>query len=1169
MSHAAPSTPTNASHLEINGNRTPRARADSETTSNILQYYTSTDEPEAYSAAELAHIRSQAAKRPPTEPATRHESPKDSSNRPRSSSSSVKHTSSIRLVPTTSHATSSSDVFRRPALHHADSVHIVVDNRRMAIVEREGASPGSNAGFPVSTTSNGNPSGRTVESSQLTLVAPPDADLTSYNHFPPVTAADFALGKSSKVQNMGHQTKPLISKRLPELNNQTSNEPIHSRTSSESTTREFPQSRSPLSTELPTRTSLPVSQDGNIPVSPRTSEEDYAGHRHRHKKQVSSGSGGQMISKYSEESEAPRAFSASSPMSSDHTPAKRLFSKNKGESFAHDGLHIPLPNRPHNFASSTGILTPNIGDSKPIDRKVAAPVFVDIRSDLADLWLAATPDRDTEGLPNVIGSPITTSTTTDSNSQSNSLSPSSSHQSPMTSPTYSTSRYDHANDTTTGTMPSPPRRINVHALSVTSSPVCPPRPQRQPSPSKPSSRRSSREGIRTNSRVSLRDEDKTKEHETTSSSNRGLTLKHADPEDSKYALASVSDDESASEYSTNTRDRKGTTSSSRKGSIHLREGAFPSHSVFLHRLQTETQPDPSEADLKTPTGREKEPTILHFPEFDRKHGNNDDRSQPVAHSLKLGDHAVRLNRSPSNASSGRRSEDISQGRRSSVSDSIDGENAVLMRSSSLRPKVPSKDRQPEGIEPPPPHSPTFIDESATKSRLHLHSQLGYGLPPSEKGRNGNVPSSFKAKGPLATSGTIRTQISRRTYRKPPSMWPSAMSFADVLAEQTPLARARGYAMKINELATEECGLRDWIESLISKTRTVIMTDSGPVPVGQAHPRLVSGSSAQSEMTFPIRVDAYKAMDLTPINGEISSTEVPSSIPYPTLALRQQHTGSRSIISSAPSAKSTTSSTSKSGPSGFLATLSRKTSMRTRGTQSATEGREKESKTTPRKLVSSRSLAARSTGSGGSTPPSSTPITISAPLPAVAPSLPGGPRPPRPKRASTMMISAPIPIISAPIPIPPASAHPDTVAFSNYSDYQNTSHSMVAQPLLISREPPKAPEGPRAQAPRLARTPSFPGPVRVSSNGNIRSTASFKPSTTPLSTAMTGQSNTSGSSHARERPSLEEANLNMLCDVMPHVPRDTLALYLRRANGQNLVAIGRYLEDERNGTVARV
>ncbi|KAG8837223.1 hypothetical protein FRC18_009743 [Serendipita sp. 400] len=1098
MSHAAPSTPTNASHLEINGNRTPRARADSETTSNILQYYTSTDEPEAYSAAELAHIRSQAAKRPPTEPATRHESPKESSNRPRSSSSSVKHTSSIRLVPTTSSAASSGDVFRRPALHHADSVHIVVDNRRMAIVEREGASPGSNAGFPVSTTSNGNPSGRTVESSQLTLVAPPDADLTSYNHFPPVSAADFPLGKSSKVQNMGHQTKPLISKRLPELNNQTSNEPIHSRTSSESTTREFPQSRSPLSTELPTRTSLPVSQDGNIPVSPRTSEEDYAGHRHRHKKQASSGSGGQMISKYSEESEAPRAFSASSPMSSDHTPAKRLFSKNKGESFAHDGLHIPLPNRPHNFASSTGILTPNIGDSKPIDRKVAAPVIVDIRSDLADLWLAATPDRDTEGLPNVIGSPITTSTTTDSNSQSNSLSPSSSHQSPMTSPTYSTSRYDHANDTTTGSMPSPPRRINVHALSVTSSPVCPPRPQRQPSPSKPSSRRSSREG-----------------------------------------------------------------------SIHLREGAFPSHSVFLHRLQTETQPDPSEADLKTPTGREKEPTILHFPEFDRKHGNNDDRSQPVAHSLKLGDHAVRLNRSPSNASSGRRSEDISQGRRSIVSDSNDGENAVLMRSSSLRPKVPSKDRQPEGIEPPPPHSPTFIDESATKSRVHLHPQLGYGLPPSEKGRNGNVPSSFKAKGPLATSGTIRTQISRRTYRKPPSMWPSAMSFADVLAEQTPLARARGYAMKINELATEECGLRDWIESLISKTRTVIMTDSGPVPVGQAHPRLVSGSSAQSEMTFPIRVDAYKAMDLTPINGEISSTEVPSSIPYPTLALRQQHTGSRSIISSAPSAKSTTSSTSKSGPSGFLATLSRKTSMRTRGTQSATEGREKESKTTPRKLVSSRSLAARSTGSGGSTPPSSTPITISAPLPAVAPSLPGGPRPPRPKRASTMMISAPIPIISAPIPIPPASAHPDTVAFSNYSDYQNTSHSMVAQPLLISREPPKAPEGPRAQAPRLARTPSFPGPVRVSSNGNIRSTASFKPSTTPLSTAMTGQSNTSGSSHARERPSLEEANLNMLCDVMPHVPRDTLALYLRRANGQNLVAIGRYLEDERNGTVARV
>jgi hypothetical protein len=111
---------------------------------------------------------------------------------------------------------------------------------------------------------------------------------------------------------------------------------------------------------------------------------------------------------------------------------------------------------------------------------------------------------------------------------------------------------------------------------------------------------------------------------------------------------------------------------------------------------------------------------------------------------------------------------------------------------------------------PSPDSPTG---STTAHRTYSHSHLGHGPPPS--GRI-NVVKAFKAKGPLATYGTVRTSRSRKAPTKSPSMWPAAMSFADVLSEPTPLARSLGYAMKINELSREDCGLGAWIEAVLNK-----------------------------------------------------------------------------------------------------------------------------------------------------------------------------------------------------------------------------------------------------------------------------------------------------------------------------------------------------------------
>jgi hypothetical protein len=44
-------------------------------------------------------------------------------------------------------------------------------------------------------------------------------------------------------------------------------------------------------------------------------------------------------------------------------------------------------------------------------------------------------------------------------------------------------------------------------------------------------------------------------------------------------------------------------------------------------------------------------------------------------------------------------------------------------------------------------------------------------------------------------------------------------------------------------------------------------------------------------------------------------------------------------------------------------------------------------------------------------------------------------------------------------------------------------------------------------------------------------------------------------------------LENLIVLLPHADKDTLAGYLRRS-GQDILAVGRYLEDEKNGTIIR-
>lgn len=318
-----------------------------------------------------------------------------------------------------------------------------------------------------------------------------------------------------------------------------------------------------------------------------------------------------------------------------------------------------------------------------------------------------------------------------------------------------------------------------------------------------------------------------------------------------------------------------------------------------------------------------------------------------------------------------------------------------------------------------------------------------------------------------------------------------------------------------------------------------MTSSGPIPVGPGNFRITSGQSIFSDATFPMRVDAYKAVDITPGAADLTTPDVAATLPYPMLARQMQKS---QAPFPPPSKSSSLASVVKAGSANFFSTLGRKTSMRRAGisgTQSATEARDG-----PRKLVSNRTPAIRS-GSISA-------MGISGPiLPPLSPTIPGGPRAPRKNRASTLMLGSQKPTLpEIPLPeIPPTPMRGEVPNISTPASAPATIETAPQMSLTMSislNTIPRAPGGPRPLtsgplSAQLTRTPSFPGTSKT--GDNMRSTASYRPSTAgPLSTIpYDNDAALSSQEFAR--------NLNKLCDVIPHADRATLAGYLTRANGE--------------------
>ncbi|KAJ7179394.1 hypothetical protein C8R46DRAFT_942009 [Mycena filopes] len=133
--------------------------------------------------------------------------------------------------------------------------------------------------------------------------------------------------------------------------------------------------------------------------------------------------------------------------------------------------------------------------------------------------------------------------------------------------------------------------------------------------------------------------------------------------------------------------------------------------------------------------------------------------------------------------------------------------------------------------------------------------------------------------------------------------------------------------------------------------------------------------------------------------------------------------------------------------------------------------------------------------------------------------------------------------------------------------KNPPANFAPRPVLIASSP-SVPGGPRAPPNRALRTQSImpsPSPSPFSSNSSTSSDRSA--SMAARRPSMFAPASSSSSGGGGVPPQDFERQVDKLADLLPQAERAVLAGYLRRS-GQDILAIGQYLEDEKNGTLRR-
>lgn len=411
----------------------------------------------------------------------------------------------------------------------------------------------------------------------------------------------------------------------------------------------------------------------------------------------------------------------------------------------------------------------------------------------------------------------------------------------------------------------------------------------------------------------------------------------------------------------------------------------------------------------------------------------------------------------------------------------------------------------------------------------------------------------------ATPRTSRTTRMRR----PAGQLPDAFWFRDVLARKTPVERAAGYAEKMRQLFYEEdSGLADWISCTKgggkksgrsdSRNRSPHSSDTAS-SLGLARsasrasssnggftfhpkPRNVSHGSEATEATFPIRADAYVATELSSRNHS-PPRGPPANLPYPGVV--QNNVG----IRPSPTLRSLPSTKSNGGTHAYSNSMRSLKSPKGTGTGFfASIGRRASVK---------KERPPIGTGIGNQNGRPQVPLP-----PAVLPRPPqlgvgtvvGGPRPPPSKYGGPVRHNS---------------------LLEGRSRASNDGGSNRSSPLLEARtidghemmsgtaEEDTSTIGHGTEDFDATSLRSAPTHVQSNITGSTSSGADLvsRPSLSSYRTA--GRT---------DPPTLFNANLDKVSDVLPHVDRRILAAYLKRAGGDDIKAIGKYLEDDRNGVV---
>ncbi|KAH9048970.1 hypothetical protein EDB84DRAFT_1556429 [Lactarius hengduanensis] len=592
-----------------------------------------------------------------------------------------------------------------------------------------------------------------------------------------------------------------------------------------------------------------------------------------------------------------------------------------------------------------------------------------------------------------------------------------------------------------GPLPPPPRAM----FDIDFSAPPPPRPPRLRSPSPLTSKRGSGEST-TPTSVTLRLSSKT----SVTSIHHQIQISTTPP---------PNNESSSSEGSVYSPERTSTDAAVH----HIREGAFPPSTILVVpperqqslpgntiRLVAELPSKDQLPDLPTDSPDAVPPVITQ--------PANDDRDPTTAH-------PPELRRERSWVSSSNNSISSESGRRAFEDARFD---------------VPQdSDGSPPSIrEIAPEEGPSSSPRRGVLTNLKRYSSL---------------PRTPSTRSPRSTRMSIFTRSSSPESLSRPRIRarsPDAMQFKDVLAKKTSLERAIGYANKINELAMYDCGLGDWVGSMKERgnSRTRLVSSLPPHPSETLlvpRPRHTSRASISSEMTFPLRADAYIATDLSPRDTDTlpSPNVPPPALPYPALAGVQPTINFRhsTMIGSPLSYAAPLSAAGSKATSGFFASLGRNTSTR------------KDSNHVHHKP--SISHARLTKPSSATTAPNPRPVQLTS-----APSVPGGPRalPIRMQRSRTLMLAPSPPSSESTSPSPPMRRRSNT----------------LKRPSFFGRSPGPSPDL----------------------------------DTAPASTEFTRQ-------------------VEKLGELLPHADKDVLAGYLRRA-GQDILAIGQYLEDEKNGSLRR-